>query len=438
MSHSLLLLHSGDEPYASRCRQLFAEQIGAGARVQELAASHQIGADTSPNAADCAPDQIVVCAPATQAWAWIAAQSQPATPPLTLLSDWPAAAAMTSRPLHLIAGWWPLDALQPDQAAAALAMDKMRWQQARRADQTLHEAHQRLEDRKWVERAKGLLSEARGIAEDQAYSLLRNTAMQAHLKLGHVSRQLVEATERADAVNRAGQFRMLSQRLVKLQAMRLADIDTLTSTQHLRDAFDKGAANLRRLQTLRQHLGASEPMDQALTAVERQWRQLVEGFGHGISPASSRTELSLEALDQQAGRLLAAAEHLTEVLEQLGARQALHVINLCGRQRMHVQRLAKDALLAHLLGRERPAAIEAQVFAFDSALKDLEQLPLSNPEIRYLLSESRLAWLALTEGLARDPSAQGLNALVHASDTLLQLLEQLTSAYEHSLQVMLG
>ena len=58
-------------------------------------------------------------------------------------------------------------------------------------------AEQRLADRRDVERAKALLGERMGLAEDEAYRWLRQTAMDARLPLGDVARQVL-ATETGD------------------------------------------------------------------------------------------------------------------------------------------------------------------------------------------------------------------------------------------------
>jgi len=50
-------------------------------------------------------------------------------------------------------------------------------------------------------------------------------------------------------------------------------------------------------------------------------------------------------LDEEAERLLALADRLTQALENAGLAPTLHVINVSGRQRMLAQRLAKLALL---------------------------------------------------------------------------------------------
>ncbi|MGE0313736.1 MAG: nitrate- and nitrite sensing domain-containing protein [Lautropia sp.] len=49
-----------------------------------------------------------------------------------------------------------------------------------------------LRERKLVERAKGLLMQQRGLCEEEAYRLLRNTAMQQHRRLGEVAEHVLQ------------------------------------------------------------------------------------------------------------------------------------------------------------------------------------------------------------------------------------------------------
>jgi response regulator NasT len=59
----------------------------------------------------------------------------------------------------------------------------------------LAEANGKLEERKLVERAKGVLMKTRGLDEDAAYRLLRKFAMDRKLKLVEVARQLIDASD---------------------------------------------------------------------------------------------------------------------------------------------------------------------------------------------------------------------------------------------------
>jgi hypothetical protein len=73
----------------------------------------------------------------------------------------------------------------------------------------------RFEERKLVDRAKGILMRARQVSEDEAFRVLRAASMHSNSVSAGVA-----AGDRgrrfAEAINRAGSLRMLSQRLVKL------------------------------------------------------------------------------------------------------------------------------------------------------------------------------------------------------------------------------
>ncbi|MEQ1487997.1 MAG: ANTAR domain-containing protein [Methylotenera sp.] len=56
-------------------------------------------------------------------------------------------------------------------------------------------ANTKLDERKVIERAKGLLMRQRNLDENEAYSMLRSMAMQRKVKLADLSKQLVEAAE---------------------------------------------------------------------------------------------------------------------------------------------------------------------------------------------------------------------------------------------------
>ena len=57
----------------------------------------------------------------------------------------------------------------------------------------LLQAKTKLDERKVIERAKGLLMKQRGLDEDAAYEMLRSMAMKKNMKLADLSDQLLEA-----------------------------------------------------------------------------------------------------------------------------------------------------------------------------------------------------------------------------------------------------
>lgn len=57
------------------------------------------------------------------------------------------------------------------------------------------EAQSKLQDRKQVEKAKGLLMKHRGLPEEEAYNLMRRTAMKQNRKLSDIAQSVITAFE---------------------------------------------------------------------------------------------------------------------------------------------------------------------------------------------------------------------------------------------------
>ena len=89
-----------------------------------------------------------------------------------------------------VVGSIPNERLRPVIDAAVARFEEFKQLKAE-----LQEANSKLSDRKVIERAKGLLMKQRGIEEDEAYSLLRNMAMQKNMRLATLADQVVEAAK---------------------------------------------------------------------------------------------------------------------------------------------------------------------------------------------------------------------------------------------------
>ncbi len=71
-----------------------------------------------------------------------------------------------------------------------VAIERFEAEQQLRAE--LEETRERLEDRKLVERAKGILMKQRGLSEEEAFTALRSHAMDRGIKLGEAAKQLID------------------------------------------------------------------------------------------------------------------------------------------------------------------------------------------------------------------------------------------------------
>ncbi|MCK9685017.1 ANTAR domain-containing protein [Scleromatobacter humisilvae] len=382
------------------------------------------------------PELLVCLAPTLTAELAAALSPWGGAPPCAVLLLTPPVAidaAMAARAAELGIHHWQWFGQEED-AAAALASGRS-IAQARHGRETalrraLARAHGQLDERRCVDRAKGVLMSARGLDESEAFGLLRSAAMNVNLRLGEVSRSVVEAAQWADAMNRAGQLRMLSQRLVRVVAQRLLRLDARSAAEIAAQSTQRVHDNLAML--ARQCAGTSAQA--ALAEATRCW----EALAAALAPARVALD-ELAHIDALAARLLEAAEQLTQALQEASGRRALHIVNICGRQRMRAQRIAKLSLVCALSSPRAPSdAAAALLDEFEAAQRELEQAPLRSPEIRQALAAIGDEWLRLLAGLRTAQTADGRRALVHASETMLERLDALTNAYEHSLQVILG
>ena len=87
-----------------------------------------------------------------------------------------------------------VDGLSPERIKPVMDTAIARFQNVRQMRTELAETRRALEERKVIDRAKGLLMKAKGIDEDAAYALLRKTAMDQGRRVADVAEALVTAS----------------------------------------------------------------------------------------------------------------------------------------------------------------------------------------------------------------------------------------------------
>jgi response regulator NasT len=85
--------------------------------------------------------------------------------------------------------------LQPERVRPVLEVAMARFNEFQALRRELEHARSSLEDRKVIERAKGILMKRRGLDEESAFRLLRKMAMDRKARLAAVARELVAAAE---------------------------------------------------------------------------------------------------------------------------------------------------------------------------------------------------------------------------------------------------
>lgn len=88
-----------------------------------------------------------------------------------------------------------VDNLRPDRVKPVLSAAIARFNMFRRMRDELAETKRALEERKVIDRAKGLLMKSRGLDEDAAYALLRKAAMDKGRRISEVAEALVTTAD---------------------------------------------------------------------------------------------------------------------------------------------------------------------------------------------------------------------------------------------------
>lgn len=88
-----------------------------------------------------------------------------------------------------------VDGLRPDRIKSILDMAVSRFNAYTRMINELEQTRGELAARKIIDRAKGILMKARGISEQEAYGILRKTAMNQNRKIADVAETLVLAAD---------------------------------------------------------------------------------------------------------------------------------------------------------------------------------------------------------------------------------------------------
>jgi nitrate/nitrite-specific signal transduction histidine kinase len=228
----------------------------------------------------------------------------------------------------------------------------------------------------------------------------------------------------AEAINLAGQQRMLSQRIVKSWCQIGLNVQPDLSNRQLDEAIRRFEANLKALD------GAAVGAEArgALGNLRAAWTPLRTTALGGIQ--QSRAVL----LDARAEDVLMAAERLTRVLQDQTGASINRWVNLSGRQRMLSQRLVKSYMLrqwgvdnARL--RDEMDSVQNE---FSGALASMQQRADNSAPLRAEIDKLALQWEWLRTALATEGAESFRLILAEAGDAILELADQVTLMYQQS------
>ncbi|WP_228897868.1 type IV pili methyl-accepting chemotaxis transducer N-terminal domain-containing protein [Acidovorax sp. Leaf73] len=237
------------------------------------------------------------------------------------------------------------------------------------------------------------------------------------------------------AINYAGWFRALSQRMAKaycqqyLQVLPAAAVDVMGLARKM-------------VQTGSGELARGMQSGQWPAEVGRQLAEVQKQFAllNQMTSAPATTTALVAAASEQADRTLLIAQAVTEAIEKLAQAPSARLVNLAGRQRMLSQRLAKNYFLsaAKVDSKVVQAQLASDAADFRQALQTLKAAPVSTSSIRNELELADSQWLFFESALRRPADDAGLNAVATTSERLLGVMDKLTGLYDAALREVLG
>jgi response regulator NasT len=88
-----------------------------------------------------------------------------------------------------------VDCEEPERMSSLLDVAKARFHEQQKLKSELNETKNALQERKTIEKAKGIIMESRNLSENQAYNALRKLAMNHNKRMGEIAEQIIAASE---------------------------------------------------------------------------------------------------------------------------------------------------------------------------------------------------------------------------------------------------
>lgn len=145
---------------------------------------------------ELAPDLVLVdiANPSRDMLEELTLASSPTDRPVAMFVD-RSDPALTRAAVEAGVSAYVVDGIRPDRIRAVLDAALARFHMFQKLRTELDATRAALEQRKIIDRAKGVLMRARGLSEDEAYALMRRAAMEKGRKIADVAAAIVTASE---------------------------------------------------------------------------------------------------------------------------------------------------------------------------------------------------------------------------------------------------
>lgn len=154
------------------------------------------GAGLARRVADVRPDLVLIeiASPSRDMLEELAVASGPTERPVAIFVD-RSDPGLTRAAIEAGVSAYVVDGLRPERIRPVLDAAIARFHMVSRMRAELSATKAALEERKLIDRAKGFIMRAKGIPEEQAYALMRKTAMDQGKRLPDVAQAIVMAAE---------------------------------------------------------------------------------------------------------------------------------------------------------------------------------------------------------------------------------------------------
>lgn len=227
----------------------------------------------------------------------------------------------------------------------------------------------------------------------------------------------------AEAINKSGRQRMLSQRMMKSYLMLGADIKVETAQQQLDDSvalFEQQFLELR-------DYAPTEEITNKLDKVESLWvvhRERIIG--------QPDKQIVPDLMDQNLA-LLVACDQVVKAIELHADVNSAQLVNISGRQRMLSQKIAKAymALYWKVPAPDLKQEFEQAVQLFDDSLQTLVDSDLNTEDLNRSLRKVGNQWRFSQSGFKLGDDGRYVPTVISVTtESILKKMDQITKQYE--------